>query len=97
MLETAIAEAIRIKKIVRFTYEDAPRTAHPYVLGLDLDNRLTLIAWEASAGSFKSPSGWMRYHLDKMNGLSVSPHNFIVSHADNPGISEVLVRVIALV
>lgn len=97
MLETVIAEAIRIKKIVRFTYDDAPRTAHPYVLGLDWDSRLTLIAWEASAGSLKSPSGWMLYHLDKINGLSLSPHNFIVSHANKPDARDGFVKVIALV
>ncbi|KKC39493.1 hypothetical protein WH87_04650 [Devosia epidermidihirudinis] len=97
MFEETIATAIRTRKIVKFTYEGVPCTAHPYILGKAEDGGLALIAWEASAGPLNQAPGWRQYRLEGMRNLLIGPHNFMVAQADLSASQEDIVEVIALV
>lgn len=95
MNESQLAEAIRSKSVVRFTYSHKQRVVHPHSLGYDRDGDLTLSAWEISPGDERSQPKWKRYHVAKITSLSIGPDKFVRARPDYKGPPSDLERVIA--
>ena len=63
MTQKYLLDAIQDKQVVSFTYLGSERVVEPYVLGLNADGQITLMAWQISgAGAI----GWRNYLIDKM-------------------------------
>ncbi|CAN7686592.1 WYL domain-containing protein [Phyllobacterium sp. LjRoot231] len=69
----SICEAIRQRKLIRFTYDDHVRTVEPHLAGYDSNRDLTLSAWQLSGGNGE---GWRAFHISKITALTITGHSF---------------------
>jgi hypothetical protein len=74
MLQPAICDAIRQRRLLRFRYKDhlTPTTVEPYVCGDNLKDHAALRAWLVE-GETHSTAGkrWRMYLVDEMKDLEV--------------------------
>lgn len=71
-----IEQAIKEKKVIKFTYSGHPRVVEPHILGAK-DNVTQLLGYQIGGSS--SSGGipeWRRFDTDKISGLSIGAESF---------------------
>ena len=77
MNQQLIAQAIRAKSVIEFTYSNHLRVVEPHVLGVK-DGVLQILGYQigGSSSSGGSLPEWRRFDLAKMAGLAITHHVF---------------------
>lgn len=80
-----ICEAIRLKRVLRLTYNGTVRQAEPYIFGVLNTGAETLSAYQLSGGSASGqPAGWKYYSLAKLSDITVTEDGFGKRSSYNP-------------
>ncbi len=76
-MNTAITEAIKGKRIIRFDYDGDERIVEPFCYGRNSKNNDVLCAFQiGGASSSGNPEGWKLYTVDKMVEVVVTANIF---------------------
>ena len=80
-----ICEAIRLKRIIRLTYNGTVRQAEPYIFGILNTGAEALSAYQLSGGSVSGrPEGWKYYYLERISDAVVTGEGFVERPSYNP-------------
>jgi hypothetical protein len=80
-----ICEAIRLKRIVRLTYDGTVRNAEPYIYGVLNTGAEALSAYQLSGASASGqPAGWKYFYLSKISDIAVTKEGFAGRSSYNP-------------
>ncbi|QJR11817.1 hypothetical protein DSM104443_02900 [Usitatibacter rugosus] len=72
-----IADAIRDKRILRFSYGGSLRRVEPHVYGTDRLGQELLLAWQLGGGSESGTSvGWKTFRVPEMVAVTVTTDSF---------------------
>lgn len=74
-VEACLIEAIEARRVLAFTYHDAPRTVQPHRLGTSATGKTLLRAYELTKAGTPS-NQWKLYNLAKISGLSPTGETF---------------------
>ena len=78
-----ILTAIREKRLLTFAYDQHPRTVEPHAYGRTREGRLALRAYQTAGGSKSAPPpGWRLFHVDDMQGLTLTDTHFAAARED---------------
>ena len=73
----SIANAIRERKLLQFTYDGFSRTVEPHAYGIDRKNRYVVRAFQVAGGSESGEYvGWKLFCEDEMLGTAVLNQTF---------------------
>jgi len=73
----AIAEAIRKRRLLRFSYDGYLRTVEPHAYGTDRKGRYLLRAYQVAGGSESGEfAGWKLFCEDEMVAITVASDTF---------------------
>lgn len=76
-MNAKICEAIKLKRVVEFSYEGGMKAAEPFCYGLNSKNKDVLRAYqiESDITSVKS-EGWKDFIVSKMSNLKIADKTF---------------------
>lgn len=74
----SIADAIRGKNLLTFTYDGFRRAVEPHTYGTDTKGHMALRAYQVAGGSESGEYvGWKLFHVNQMYGITVLPQTFL--------------------
>ena len=77
----SIANAIRGRHCLRFTYDGQSRVVEPHTFGMDRKGQMALRAYQLSGGSRSGKAtGWKMFHADAMHDVEVLVDTFPYPH-----------------
>ncbi|AJP49426.1 MAG: hypothetical protein FD187_356 [bacterium] len=73
----SIADAIRTRKLLQFSYDGHPRTVEPHTYGIDGKGHQALRAYQVRGGSESGEYvGWKLFHVAEMRGTAILNQGF---------------------
>lgn len=91
-----IAEAIRDRRLLRFSYDDALRMVEPHCYGTDRKGQALLLAYQVGGGSeSREYVGWKTFRVDDMVAITVTADTFAGPRPEYRRGENVMARVIA--
>jgi hypothetical protein len=82
-----LAESVRERRVIAFSYNGHARTVEPHALGRATDDQPALLAWQTSGGSStESPPGWRVFLVAEIVDLKATAEVFAGPRPDyRPG------------
>ena len=76
-MNTVLEEAIRLRRVVTFTYDGYRRAVEPFLLGTTLAGNPALRGYQIAGGSTSgNVPGWHVFLLCKISEIAMSPFGF---------------------
>jgi hypothetical protein len=91
MTYPAICDAIRLKRVVRFTYHGGAREVEPHVYGRDAGGSELLRAYQLRGPSRSGETvGWKMFHVEDISHLAVTFEPFAAPRAGYAPVDKVI-------
>lgn len=76
-MQSVLEEAIRLRRVVAFTYDGLPRTVEPFLLGITTAGNPALRGFQTEGGSNSGRvPGWLLFSLRKIERLTMCQAEF---------------------